>query len=213
MLLWNGLAPIDLMRGWDSSRDGTFNFKEFLRMMKKLVRPGEAYQDLWDDEIRPVVQLTFRAVSGKDRTLDVTEFEKYLNKGWVDAKARMLKQKAGHQAADDIFSPAFALSKARSWRRKSSESSLAASDAAEQVAAERRREAPQLPKTEQVPKSKAGVPLDRSPGWEVRAYLTRVAMMAELPRPAGERWRLLAEAQQQLRERQNPPPEEVWWAV
>ena len=208
MLLWNNLSPLDLLTAWDSSQDGSFSFKEFLRMCKKLVKPGKTYQNLWDEEIRPVVQETFYEVGGQDKTLDVTEFERFLNRGWLDSKKRMIRQRAGHVPSDDVLSSVKHLRRAKSWRRQS----MATKAAEDAKTAEEPVVATEAPRPERALKATREAP-DRPAGWEVRAYLTRVAMMAELPRRAGERWRLLDEAKQQLRERQHPSAEECWWAL
>lgn len=69
LLIQMGIAPLDLMRGWDQGKDGSFSKKEFLVMMKKIVCDN----DLWDGELREVVKDTFADVSGGDKEVDVIE--------------------------------------------------------------------------------------------------------------------------------------------
>lgn len=92
LLILIGLAPLDLMRGWDQGQDGSFSRKEFLVMMKKILNDSQ----LWDDELREVCKDTFKIISGGDKTLDVIEFERWLNKGWLRHKAELVDQ---HQVA------------------------------------------------------------------------------------------------------------------
>ena len=69
LLILNDVSPLDLMRGWDQSNDGSFSKKEFCVMMKKVVADDE----LWDEQLRDVVHETFTVVSGGDKVLDVIE--------------------------------------------------------------------------------------------------------------------------------------------
>ena len=104
MLCWNELSPLDLLRGWDVSGDDGLAFKEWQRMIKRLVSPGEEYAELWDCEIRPVVQQTFRNIAGSNKTVDPVEIENYFNTGWKDAKLRVQKQQIGLEPLDDLMS-------------------------------------------------------------------------------------------------------------
>lgn len=96
LLIRAELCPLDLLRGWDSDGGGTFTKKEFLVMMKKIIHD----QDLWDDELREVVKAAFASISGGDKSIDVTEFERWLNKGWLQLKASVMKKTAVVTKAD-----------------------------------------------------------------------------------------------------------------
>lgn len=85
MLIKEGLAPLDLLRAWDQDRSGTFSLKEFLVMLKKIVHDPE----LWDDELRDICQAAFRTVAAADSSIDVIEFEHWLNVGWLKLKREL----------------------------------------------------------------------------------------------------------------------------
>ena len=214
MLLWNGLTPLDLMRGWDADQGGSFSFKEFLRMLKKLVNPDRELTDLWDFTIRPVVQKTFREIAGADRSLDVLEFEAWLNRGWRDAKSRMLRQQAGLELVDDMVADVAALRMARGWyqRRKSSGASglqKAPSEAGKMPS--NRELAATMPKPKRTPSKRRSI-ADHKPGWEVRAYITQVASIAQSPAAtSGDQRQQLEKAQRQLRA-DRVPPRAAWWS-
>lgn len=214
MLMWNGLAPLDLLQSWDEDNTGEFSFREWLRMMKHIIHPqGKVEGELWDMIIRPVVQLTFRQISGFDNSIDVVEFERFLNHGWRAARARMQRQKAGLEPVDDLLLTATAKRVGRAWRmrrvREAASGALKKPEVprrapackgivdkddqpAPSAKAVARRAAPRLPEA------------DRTPGWEVRDYLTRLCTLAEVPRPASEQWHLLKVTQQQFHARQQP---------
>jgi hypothetical protein len=81
-----GLSPLDLLQAYDLDGSGSFSFKEFLVMMKKLVRPALHDIDVWDADVRPVVKDAFRAIAAGDGIIDVIEFGKWLNRGWLARK-------------------------------------------------------------------------------------------------------------------------------
>ena len=83
-LIRSGLSPIDLLRAYDTSGEGSFSKREFLSMMKAIVSDQEA----WEDGVRDVVLVLFRTVAGEDRTVDVAEFQSWLQKGWRALKQR-----------------------------------------------------------------------------------------------------------------------------
>ena len=62
-------------------------------MMKKLVRPGDEYLSIWDSDIRPVVQESFREISGGDSKVDVVELEQWLKKDWESRLAAVERRK------------------------------------------------------------------------------------------------------------------------
>ena len=86
------LSPLDLLRAWDSRKDGNFSKKDFLRMMKRIVDDMQ----LWDDCVRDVVVETFnllvKHVSEAQRitilgsALPIDELQKFLQTGWAEHK-------------------------------------------------------------------------------------------------------------------------------
>jgi hypothetical protein len=55
---------------------------------------------LWDAELREVTMRTFRMVAGDDRSIDVVEFETWINTGWK-ALRRAIKEGAEDGAPHD----------------------------------------------------------------------------------------------------------------
>lgn len=100
MLLYNELSPMDLLGSWDvGDKDGTLSFREWLCMMKKLVKPqGAAHIELWDLEIRPVVQETFRNISGGALSHRVSCSHKC-------TRSRMLNSCASHRFVWQLTKP------------------------------------------------------------------------------------------------------------
>jgi len=91
------LCPLDLLRGYDSDGGGTFTRKEFVVMMKRIVNDD----DLWDEVLRDVVKSAFQTISGGDKSIDIVEFERFLNKGWLQLKASMISTStAAHSTTD-----------------------------------------------------------------------------------------------------------------
>jgi hypothetical protein len=171
-----------------------------LRMMKKLINPeDDATVDLWDIDIRPAVEECFHNLAGADKTIDVVEFEAYLNRDWKKAKARMRREKYGDEPSADEPGGSTGL---RKLNRKATSAALLAPRAAPAVArpasAERKnasgsikarlpefRRAPAAPaQTRQPPRHKGMPPADdRSAGWELREYLATLCAPANAPRP------------------------------
>jgi len=87
------LCPLDLLRGYDSDGGGTFTRKEFVVMMKRIVNDD----DLWDEVLRDVVKSAFQTISGGDKSIDIVEFERFLNKGWLQLKASMISTSTAAQ--------------------------------------------------------------------------------------------------------------------
>ena len=85
MLIKAGISPLNLLRAWDKDDSGAFSKKEFLVMIKKMVNDPE----LWDDELRDVSQSAFQKVSAGDSSIDFTEFEQWLNQGWMKLKRQV----------------------------------------------------------------------------------------------------------------------------
>ena len=120
LLIWQTLCPLDLLRVWSKEKEGEFNKKEvcmalraapvpslassaserwrptrpsfhapraqFTAMMKRMVNR----QDIWDKEYRHVCKDIFQKISGGDASVDVIEFERWLNKGWLKEKTAFL---------------------------------------------------------------------------------------------------------------------------
>ena len=82
MLFKANLGPLDLIRAFDDRGSGEgnleFSRREFLAMHKMIIDDLE----LWDSGIRDAVSEAFTIVSGGDRSVDATEFGKWLNKNW-----------------------------------------------------------------------------------------------------------------------------------
>ena len=49
---------------------------------------------VWDLELKEVVKDTFCEIAGGDSTIDIIEFEKWLNRGWLKEKAKVLDNTA-----------------------------------------------------------------------------------------------------------------------
>lgn len=80
-LIRAAIAPIDLIRGY-AGDDASFSKQEFLSMLKRLVNdPG----DLWET-LRDVVIELFNTIAGSNKSVDVTEFQSWLQMGWMEAK-------------------------------------------------------------------------------------------------------------------------------
>ena len=216
MLCWNELSPLDLLRGWDVSGDDGLAFKEWLRMIKRLVSPGEEYAELWDCEIRPVVQQTFRNIAGSNKTVDPVEIENYFNTGWKDAKLRVQKQQIGLEPLDDLMSTIKLSRLGKGWRAK--QKATADANAAAGNVPFTEDELPNFRNALRPSPSKRLAPrpseaaADRAPGWEVREYMSTICKHAEIQRPARLQWKQLTEARRLLDERQHPKVEpKDWW--
>lgn len=75
------LAPLDLLRAYDSNRDGTFSRREFLSAFKTLF----SNELTWRGGARDAVRHMFRAIAGEDSYIDVAELQRWLQSGWLDA--------------------------------------------------------------------------------------------------------------------------------
>ena len=75
------LSPVSLVRAYDRDGGGTFDNKEFLVMLKALVRPKTSSEtELWYSVIRPTVVTVFNEIGGADRSLDMVELVKWLGR-------------------------------------------------------------------------------------------------------------------------------------
>jgi hypothetical protein len=85
MLITADLAPLDLVRSWDSGeRDCAFSLREFLSMMKALTDDN----NLWDwHGLRDCAKETYTLVSNGKGPIDLMDFERWLNDGWKELKA------------------------------------------------------------------------------------------------------------------------------
>ena len=80
-LIRAAIAPIDLIRAY-AGDDASFSKQEFLAMLKRLVDdPG----GLWET-LRDVVIELFNTLAGGDKSVDVTEFQSWLQMGWMEVK-------------------------------------------------------------------------------------------------------------------------------
>ena len=86
MLLHANIAPLDLLRAWDKDVSGSFSKQEFSVMLKRIVDDPE----LWDDELRDVCHVAFKQTAAGDRSIDVIEFEVWLNVGWLQLKREVM---------------------------------------------------------------------------------------------------------------------------
>ena len=66
MLLRAQLLPLDLIDAYEGyAYEGQLSFKQFLKMMKRLVNPiSDEELDLWDIEVRPAVSASFQRIHG-----------------------------------------------------------------------------------------------------------------------------------------------------
>lgn len=87
MLGRSGISSYDLLMAYDSSDDSSLERKEFIVMMKKVV----GNEDVWPDA-KEVVKAVFDKVAGKDGSIDVEEFERFLSKD-PDRDSYMQKSK------------------------------------------------------------------------------------------------------------------------
>lgn len=88
MLVRLDVTPLDLVRAWDKNGDGQLSFKEFLVMIKRLVHPeGINELDLWDLDLRSLVQTIFDQIAGADKTIDLIEVQRWLGKAWKKTPA------------------------------------------------------------------------------------------------------------------------------
>ena len=215
MLISNSLSPVDLLQSNDrDEQDGKLVFKEFLRMMKRLVHPCSPQEvDLWDSEIRPCVQETFRQIAGEDKVIDVIEFERWLNKGWSTvAKSRLGEDIMG---AGDSAAVVPASQGTHVHPRASERSGLAQrprlSDASFEAAvapsngvastmettARRGPRHPHVRQTSSVFHAEATL-RGNAISWEVADYLSKICKFAEHPRLPREQWALLNGAKREL---------------
>ena len=82
MLIDSCISPIDLMNAYDQDGSHSFSKKETLVMLKKIVNDN----NLWDDGgMRELCHEVFKKAGGNsgDRAIDATEFEVWLNVGWL----------------------------------------------------------------------------------------------------------------------------------
>lgn len=84
MLVEADLAPVDLMKAWDSDLGGELEKVEFISHLKKVV--GD--EQVWEEQLRSVALEAFADVSGGDRVIDAVEFHRWLNSGWKQLKAQ-----------------------------------------------------------------------------------------------------------------------------
>lgn len=231
MLVHHDSSPLYLLKRFDDS-DGQFTFKEWLRMMKKLVNPSPDEIDLWDCEIRPVVHNAFLEVSGGDGSLDVVELERWLNKGWSAQVAKVARQREvealellkHHRARQISVEDAMdAKAKGMAWMaaaKRAQEERLREATQLATASTKPLRPPPRPTKKAQVPKAKmkmarappqlpssAGAELrDRESGWEVRSYLAKVCTLAQeaTTRHPHDQWQLLEDARLELLENQRP---------
>lgn len=95
-LIRTGVTPLDLLRAWDKGRDGDFSKREFLAMMKAIVDD----EDAWDNHgLREVVIMLFKSVAGQDKTVDVAEFQSWLQTDWKALKDSTSMAAKGRVAA------------------------------------------------------------------------------------------------------------------
>lgn len=207
MLINHDSSPLYLLKRFDDD-DERFTFKEWLRMMKKLIQPEPEDVDLWDCEIRPAVHQAFREVSGGDGSLDVVELENWLNKGWIQRVQSVARQRELDAVSSmehhrkRVVSVEEAMStklKGMSWMaaaKRAQEDRLLAATQLATAPTRAVRPPPRSAKKAQVPKAKpkmarpapslptlqspAGSRIqDRQPGWEVRSYLSKVCLLAQ----------------------------------
>ena len=81
-LLDADIAPLHLLRAWDSDQEGRLERKEMVTNLKRTVDDPE----LWEAQLRDVALQTFLNVSGGDSCIDVVEFQTWLNIGWLSLK-------------------------------------------------------------------------------------------------------------------------------
>jgi len=99
LLIRHDLAPLDLLRGWGRTRLSRLGRKDFVKMMKQIT----ADHDLWDDSVREVAREAFAQMAGKDKEVDVVEFERWMNCQWlVEKSAAMREQKAASSEDDQL---------------------------------------------------------------------------------------------------------------
>ena len=89
MLIHGSMAPLDMLRAWDSDGSGSFSKQEFLHMLKKIVHDA----DLWDEELRDVACRSFKEAAKGDNAIDVVEYEQWLNTGWLQMKTATTQNK------------------------------------------------------------------------------------------------------------------------
>ena len=212
MLMCNSISPVELLSAFDTTgsqgTDSKFEFKEFLRMLKKLVNPGTEHLPLWDSTIRPVVQETFRNISGTDRVIDAIELERWLNKGWKENLEQLQRRQRirrenlevesiDHAADADLNSLLATRMGAKSWISKKGTLGGTISPTRRKTPSptpsrpkspDGRSSKPAVPKAP--PKPRPGlqrskpVVLRKEEGWEVRDYLSKVCTLAQQQRPA-----------------------------
>lgn len=95
-LLDAGLGPVHLLRAWDSDQEGHLERKEMITNLKRTVDDPE----LWEAQLRDVAMQTFREVSGEDSSIDIVEFQTWLNTGWL-----LLKQSKSAAATSKVPAP------------------------------------------------------------------------------------------------------------
>ena len=94
LLIGNQIAPADWFRTWDVDKGGTLSKVEFLSNFRKLFHFGAVrdYQGgtrlcfghiLWEDMVKGTATKVFDQLAGADHVLDITEFEAWLDAGWI----------------------------------------------------------------------------------------------------------------------------------
>ena len=97
MLMDAELSPVQLLRAWDSDRDGQLEFHEFVAHLKTVVHD----EHLWELALRDVAHQAFRDIAGGDGRIDVIEFQRWLSKSWKVTKQEFNAQKAKTEHVDE----------------------------------------------------------------------------------------------------------------
>ena len=98
VLISSRLAPLDLLRAWDSRNDGTFAKKDLLRMVKFMLDDQEVW-DYWvRDTVVDIYNILYSAhkatLRAKDedavaKGLPICELQTFMQAGWSDLKHRL----------------------------------------------------------------------------------------------------------------------------
>ena len=226
MLILHDLAPMDLLFAYDGSEDNVFAWAEFLRMMKKLVSPGQGETlDLWDMVIRPCVQEAFTLISGTDHKLDAIELERWLNRNWRENSRKALRYRDYMRVVNSTHAGMggvglFAAARSgRDWHAFARDNADARHQKEQvKMAMEMQHGFLESPTRSTTSHSKEALRMPLSPKMrarsagrqrsthdpEVHVYLAEVCSLAQVQRPARDQWALLADAERELRRRQDP---------